>query len=159
MRAHPTQRGLPAAVALGAALALVACKSDDAPAADAPPAAIDADTSIDAAPPRETMNLVQPLAAGEVVEAVMKGGAPGGNGDRAIIKLTAPTMTLDWNIHAHPNGSTVTVHEELDVLTTEYDFIPNETADWFLLLRNGGGVSMDVQLEIKLYGAMTFAFL
>ncbi|MBX3161119.1 MAG: hypothetical protein KF773_34480 [Deltaproteobacteria bacterium] len=131
----------------------------DATVADAPPPALDADPSIDAAPPRETMNLVQPLAPSELVEAKMVGGAAGGNGDRAIIKLTAPTATLDWNIHAHPNGSTVTVHEELRVMTAEYDFIPNEKADWFLLLRNGGGVSMDVQLEIKLYGAMTFTFL
>jgi hypothetical protein len=140
-------------------LALGACKSDPKPDVDAPIAAIDADLTIDAAPPRETLDLVQPLQPGELVEAIMIGGGPGGNGDRAIIKLTAPTPTLDWNIHAHPDGSTVTVHEENDVMTAEYDFIPNQNAEWFLLLRNGGGVNMDVQLEIKLFGAMTFAFL
>jgi len=134
-------------------LCLAACGDNlgatpDATATDAP--------NIDALPPpREVHMSTQSLQAGELVEALMVGGA----GDRAIVHLTAPTATLDWNIHAHPNGSVITVHEEADQMTVVFDFIPTEQADWFLLLRNGGGVTMDVQVKIELHGAMTFGFI
>jgi hypothetical protein len=143
---------------IGVALALAACGGDDGGSTKPPDAfsqPIDADITIDAAPPRETLMLVQPLQAGELVEAKMVGGTM----DRAILHLAAPTATLDWNIHAHPNGGTVTVHEELKVMTADYDFIPSEQAEWFLLLRNSGQVNMDVQIEVELYGVMTFEFL
>jgi hypothetical protein len=139
-------------------LLLAACGGGgDKPAEPDAPILIDADLTVDAAPPREVVNGVQSLEAGELVESTMNGGTPGA-GDRAIITLTAPTATLDWNIHAHPGGTTITVHEENDIMTTTFDFIPSENAEWFLLLRNGGGVAMDVQVKVELFGAMTFAF-
>jgi hypothetical protein len=95
------------------------------------------------------------MEVGEVLEAKMIGGAV----DRAVIKLTAPTADLDWNIHSHPNGTTINVVSQNDVLEVEYDFVPTEDAEWFLLLRNGGPTNMDVQVTVDLYGAMTFDFL
>ncbi|MEO8705505.1 MAG: hypothetical protein ABI867_36075 [Kofleriaceae bacterium] len=139
-------------------LALAACGGDGGSAVDAPPPAIDADPTVDAPPPREVKMSVEPLEAGEVLEAKMIGGGAT-SGDRAIVYLTAPSATLDWNIHSHPDGTTITVHEELGQMTVIYDFIPSEEAEWFLLLRNGGGVNMDVQVKIELFGAMTFGFI
>lgn len=132
---------------------LTACGGGSTPAIpDAPNP--DAPTT----PPREVHMSTQSLAAGgEIVEAEMVGGTPG-NGDRAIIQLTAPSATLDWNIHAHPAGGVVTIHEELDIMTTTFDFIPSEQADWFLLLRSGTQ-AIDVQVRVELYGTMTFAFI
>lgn len=140
------------------ALLAAACGGGDGAPPDAP-ILIDADDTVDTPPPREVHMSVQTLmGGGELVEAKMVGGEPGA-GDRAIITLTAPTPTLDWNIHAHPDGSTVTVHEELDVMDVRFDFIPAEQAEWFLLLRNGGNVTMSVEVKIELYGAMTFDFI
>jgi hypothetical protein len=107
-------------------------------------------------PPRETFTTSQSLEAGELVEALMPGGAPG---DRAVIRLSAPASEIDWSIHAHPASGLVTVHEELDVMTVEYDFVPTEPADWFLLLKNSGPATMSIQVEVDLYGEMTFAFI
>src|SRR4051812_9367920 len=110
------------AIVMGCVLALAACGGDgDNPAVDAAPATIDADLTIDAAPPREVFMSTEPLEAGEVKEAKMIGGGAT-SGDRAIIHLTAPSAKLDWNIHAHPNGTTVTVHEELGQMTVTFDF-------------------------------------
>jgi hypothetical protein len=109
----------------------------------------------DLPPPRETKTETKSMEVGEVLEAKMIGGAA----DRAVIKLTAPTADLDWNIHSHPNGTTINVVSQNDVLEVEYDFVPTEDAEWFLLLRNGGPTNMDVQVTVDLYGAMTFDFL
>jgi hypothetical protein len=117
---------------------------------------IDAPVVVDAAtPPRETLMMVKSLQPGELIEAAMNGGA----NDRAVLHLMAPTATLDWNIHAHPAGGVITVHEELKVMSAEYDFVPTEQAEWYLLLRNHGQATMDVQVKVELYGAMTFEFL
>ena len=130
--------------------ALAACGGGSSPAIDA---AVDPPDA--SGPPRETFSVTQPFQAGELIEGLM----PGGPDDRATIRLTAPVSELDWNIHAHPGGTTVTVHEELNVMTVEFDFVPTEQADWFLLLKNSGPTNMDVEVEIDLYGAMTFAFI
>jgi hypothetical protein len=120
---------------------------------DAAPAA-DANAAIDAAPPRETIIATQSLQAGELVEGIMHGGPS----DTALIHLEAPLSELDWNIHAHPNGSTVTVYEELNKMTIDYPFVPSTQSDWFLLLRNSGPTNMDVKVRIGLYGAMTWSW-
>lgn len=138
-------------------LFLAACGggSGSTPDAFVLPPPIDADHTVDAPPPREVHMETQSLQAGELVEALMTGGSM----DRAIIHLTAPIAELDWNIHAHPGGSTVVVHEELNVMTVEFDFIPGGQADWFLLLRNSGPTNMDIEVKVDLYGDMTFGFI
>lgn len=136
---------------------LVACGGGSDPVTPEP------DTSLtppdvalpDLPPPRETKTSTVPMEVGEVIEAKMIGGTA----DRAIIKLTAPAAVLDWDIHSHPNGTTIRVVSQNDVMTVEYDFVPDQEADWFLLLRNGGTTNMDVQVVVDLYGAMTFDFL
>jgi hypothetical protein len=132
------------------ALALVACGGDSKTTPD------DADPTVDVPPPREVHMSVQQLQPSELVEGLIIGGDPG---DRAIIHLTAPTATLDWNIHAHPAGSTITVYEELRIMTATFDFIPSENTEWYLLLRNSGNVTMDVDVKVELFGAMTFEFI
>lgn len=141
---------------VAAALALVACGDNDGNSTPDAPVLVDADTTVDAPPPREVHMSTRTLQAGMLDEAELVGGDPG---DRAIIHLTAPTATLDWNIHAHPSGSTITVVEENDKMEVVFDFIPTQNTDWYLLLRNGGTATMDVQVKIELFGAMTFAFL
>jgi hypothetical protein len=137
------QRLFAAAIAV-VLMSIPACGGGDNPPVDAPTV------------PRETITMTKPLLAGEIIEAEMLGGAS----DRALIRLAAPVSELDWNLHAHPDGSgVVTVHEELDVMTVEYDFIPTEIAEWYLLLKNSGSDPMDVEVEVDLFGAMSFAFL
>jgi hypothetical protein len=138
-------------------IAVLAACGGGTPAQPDAPLTIDAPVGVDAPTPRETVTGVQSLDIGEVVESMMMGGGAT-SGDRAIIHLMAPSANLDWNIHAHPNGGTVTVHEELKQMTVTFDFIPAENTTWFLLLRNSGGVPMDVQVAVDLYGAMTFQF-
>ncbi len=138
-------------------LALAACghgKDPTTPDPDGPVIPPDGPLP-DLPPPRETKTSTQSLQVGEVIEAEMIGGAA----DRAIIKLTAPVSELDWNIHSHPNGTTINVISQTNQITVEYDFVPTEDAEWFLLLRNSGPTNMDVQVVIDLYGAMTFDFL
>jgi hypothetical protein len=140
-----------------ALVVVAACGGGESTPPDAAPILIDAPPG-DAPPPREVHMSTQPLAAGgELSEAEMIGGTPG-SGDRAIIHLTVPTGTFDWNIHAHPNGATLEVHSEFDVTTTTFDFIPAEQDTWFLLLRSNA-TAIDVQVKVELYGAMTFAFI
>jgi hypothetical protein len=145
--------------ALVLVLALAACGDNDGNTGgvDARPP-IDADPTVDVPPPREVFMSTEPLEVGEVIEGKMIGGGAT-SGDRAIIHLSAASAGIDWNIHAHPSGGTITVHEELGRMTVTYDFIPAEPAEWFLLLRNGGGVNLDVEVKIDLYGAMNFGFI
>jgi hypothetical protein len=132
-----------------AALVLAACGSDHATLADA---AIDADPAIDAAPPREIIMTVQPLAAGELVEGIMTGGPS----DRAVIHLDGPSATIDWNLHGHAGGGTQMIYEELAKMSVEYSYVPSASADWFVLIRNGGPTNMEVQVRVELFGAMAW---
>jgi predicted small lipoprotein YifL len=131
--------------------ALAAC-GDDGP--DATPDAYvpDADPSVPDAAPREVITATQPLLPGELVEGIMTGGAD----DHAVIHLTAPVAELDWNIHGHADGGTQTVYEELNVLGADYVFVPSAEADWWLLIRNSGPTSMDVEVRVELHGDMTW---
>lgn len=128
----------------------------DEGAAPSPDAArpADADVTVDAAPPRERVTSRVPLQPGELVEGVMHGGAA----DAAILRLVAPTPTLDWNIHSHATGHAETVIEQLGQRTVDYRFVPSGDGDWYLLLRNGGTVAMDVDVDVGLYGAMTWVW-
>ena len=120
-------------------LALAACGGDGA-------TLVDASIEPDAAPRQIVMENV-PL----VVNAIEESKLVGGPGDIARIRVTAPSESLDWNIHAHPNGMTVVVSEGFRVMTVDYVFAPNMQADWYLLLRNKGQTDMTVQLTIELY--------
>ncbi len=142
-----------------AALATAACGGDDdghdhdhdAPDAAATP---DADPTTPDAAPREVITATQVLQPGELVEGVMH-GTPA---DHAVIHLSAPTATMDWNIHGHADGSTQTVFEELDVMTVDYVFVPSAEADWWLLIRNGGNVDLEVTVQVDLHGDMTWSW-
>ena len=125
-------------------LALAACGGGDA-APDAAPA-------IDAAPRQVVMENVT-LAVNELQEAILAGG----KGDVARIVMMAPAPSLDWNIHAHPNGSTVVVDEAFQVMNVDYVFTPKDQADWYLLVRNKGLTNMTVTLKVELYGNITWS--
>jgi hypothetical protein len=143
------------------ALALVvvlvaACGDDDGPngngsgTIDAAPAA-DA-SGVDAAPPRELIMETVPLVPGELAEGIMTGGP----NDLALIHLEAPVSELDWNIHGHPNNTTIVVYEELNKMTVDYAYTPSAQADWYLLIRNSGPTNMDIKVRVGLYGAMSW---
>lgn len=135
---------VPAPLAL-AALLLPACgPGHDDPVSDA---------SLADAMPRETIQEMKLLLAGELGEATLHGGA----GDLARIRLTAPVAKLDWNLHGHAGGSTQTVLEELGIATADYTFAPEATADWSLLLRNKDSAPFTVEVHVELYGAMTWS--
>lgn len=141
--------------AFALALVLAACGNGGSTTPD-PDSALPADGPLpDLPPPRETKSSTQLMQPGEVLEAEMIGGPT----DRAIIKLTAPAAELDWNIHSHPNGMTINVVTEMNVMTVTYDFVPTEQFDWYLLLRNSGPTDMSVDVVVDLYGTMTFDFL
>jgi hypothetical protein len=124
---------------------LVACGNSDPP--------IDA-MGLPDAPPRQVVMETRMLQLGDVQEATLTGGA----GDLAVVTLAAPHAALDWNIHGHPPGmSTITIHEELRVMTAQYRFIPTMQADWSLLLRNRHTDAMNVEVKIDLYGDIQWA--
>jgi hypothetical protein len=133
---------------------LAACNDDGG--VNYPDAALaaDANLAIDAAPARETIIATQPLQPGELVEGIMTGGP----NDTALIHLSAPTAKMDWNIHSHATGHAVTVFEELGKTTVDYPFTPPGDGEWYLLIRNSGTVDMDVKVDVKLYGAMTWVW-
>jgi hypothetical protein len=131
-------------------VALAACGDDTQKLPDAPLAA-DANLAIDAAPARETINEVQNLQAGEIVEGIMTGGPS----DAALIHLEAP-MSLDWNIHSHATGHAVTVYEEFGKQTVDYNFVPGADGEWYLLIKNSGNVTADIQVTVRLYGALAW---
>ncbi len=142
---------------LAAALALVpigGCggAGDDAPDQPDARATPDADPTVPDAAPREVITGGQLLQPGELVEGVMSGGPD----DHAVIYLMAPTATMDWNIHGHADGGTQTLVEVFDVDVVEHVFVPTAEADWWLLIRNGGIVDMEVQVRVELHGDMTW---
>ena len=128
---------------------LVACGGDDQPSYPDAAASADANLTVDAAPARETIMETKNLAPGEFAEGIMTGGTA----DAAQIHLMAP-MKLDWNIHSHATGSTVTVFEEYDKVTVDYRFVPPGSGDWYLLVKNSGNVTADIQVRVGLYGGM-----
>lgn len=134
-------------------LALAACGDDD-PTSSYPDAAkaADANLSLDAAPARETITATLPLQPGELAEGIMHGGSA----DTALIHLSAPNTMMDWNIHSHATGHAVTVYEELGKMTVDYPFTPPGSGDWYLLVRNSSGQSVNISVEVKLYGGMTW---
>jgi hypothetical protein len=137
--------------ALLAAL-LAACGGDDG-VPNYPDAArsADADLTVDATPARETIMETHTLEPGELVEGIMTGGSS----DAAQIHLVAPMM-LDWNIHSHATGHTVTVYEEYGKVTVDYHFVPPGDGDWYLLVRNSGNVTANIDVQVGLYGNMTW---
>jgi hypothetical protein len=68
----------------------------------------------------------------------------------------APGSARDWSIHAHEGGGTQIVNEGLNQLSVDYEFTPATQATWHLLIRNGGPTSMNVQVRIELYGAISW---
>lgn len=132
-----------------ALLVFLAACGDDAPKLPDAAMAADANVAIDAAPARETINEPQNLEPGEIVEGIMTGGAA----DAALIHLHAP-MSLDWNIHSHATGHAVTVYEEFGKQTVDYNFVPSTDGEWYLLIKNSGNVTADIDVNVKLYGAM-----
>lgn len=132
---------------------LAACGGDDGTKIpDAAPVA-DADLTVDAAPARETIMELRNLAPGEFAEGIMTGGPS----DAAQIHLMAPKI-LDWNIHSHATGSAVTVVEEYGAVTVDYHFVPSAQGDWYLLIKNAGNVTADIEVRVGLYGAMTWVW-
>ena len=135
------------------AMLLAACGGGDGgeQKIDAPPP-IDADPTAPDAMPREVIMETQSLQPGELVEGIMTGGPS----DHSYILLMAPTATIGWNIHGHEGGGTQVAHEEFDVMTAGYEFTPTSQSDWYLLVRNDGGVTMDVMVKVQLFGDMTW---
>jgi hypothetical protein len=137
-------RAFTRAVAVALAVALAACGGGgDTPPFDVSPDAV----------PRQVVTENVPLDANETIEAILVGG----RGDYARLRMTAPGPSLDWNLHGHAGGGTQVIHEELKAMTVDYLFVPNDMADWYLLLRNKGQTDMTVQLTIDLYGAMSWS--
>lgn len=135
-----------------AALLLAACGDGGGSSMMMPADANTIDVPPDAVPREVVMENV-PLVVTEIVEGILVGGP----GDYAHLTMMAPSASLDWNMHSHPNGTTVVVAEELKVMAVDYLFIPSDQADWYLLLRNRGTQDMTVQLKIELYGNMTWS--
>lgn len=137
---------------LAFAVALAACGGggggDGGAVVDARPIEVPED-----AVPRQVVVEDVPLVVTEIVEAILVGGP----GDYARIRMTAPGPSLDWNLHGHADGGTQVVHEELKATSVDYLFAPTAQADWYLLLRNKGQTDITVQLNIELYGAMTWS--
>lgn len=113
----------------------------------------DADPGAPDAAPRQIITETVPLIVNELREAIMVGG----KGDIARVKLTAPSAAIDWNIHSHPNGETIIVQEAFKQMTVDYTFVPDKQADWYLLVRNKGLQDINMQLEIELYGTITWS--
>jgi predicted small lipoprotein YifL len=130
------------------ALSLAACGDDGG--SSAPP---DADPSVPDAAPREIITETVPLAINELREAIMVGG----KGDVARITLMAPSPAIDWNIHSHPNGTTIVVTEAFKQTSVDYTFVPTQQAEWYLLVRNKGLTDINMQLKIELYGNITWS--
>lgn len=142
------RRALTVAVAAALAAALVACDGGSETPIDAPPFDVPADAT-----PRQVVTENVPIEVNETIEAILNGG----RGDFARIRMTAPGPALDWNLHGHAGGGTQVIHEELKAMTVDYLFVPNDSADWYLLLRNKGQTDMTVQLTIELFGAMSWS--
>jgi hypothetical protein len=133
---------------------LAACGDDGAPNYPDAAAAADANLLIDAAPARETITGMPPLEPGELVEGIMHGGP----NDTALIHFSSPIVGLDWNIHSHSTGHAVNVYEEYGKQTVDYAFIPPGDGDWYLLIKNSTTANINVTVEVKLYGAMTWVW-
>jgi hypothetical protein len=134
------------------ALAAIACGKSP-PAIPDSAAAADAN-GIDAAPPRDSVIETKRLQVGELVEGILHGGP----NDPAQIHLVAPAGSLSWNLHGHQDGGTQVVYEQFKQTTVDYRFVPAFQADWYVLLRNDGLSDIDVQVDIGLYGGMTWTW-
>lgn len=127
---------------------IAACGDDGA----SPPDASLVDATVPDAPPREVVTSTQALAPGELVELILTGGPD----DLAVIGLSAPAASMGWNIHGHVGGATQIVFEEHDTMTVSYPFVPPADGDWYVLVRNEGQINLEVQVEVGIYGQMTW---
>lgn len=135
-------------------LGLLAACGDDG-GTSIPDSAVAADANgVDAAPARETIMTDQPLQVGELVEGIMTGH----QGELVMIHLEGAPSSLSWNIHAHMNGGTQEIYEQLKQTTVDYPFTLPGNGDWYLLMRNDGFTDMTVKVRVGLYGGVTWAW-
>jgi len=104
------------------------------------------------ATPRQVVTETKQVFAHEAIEAALVGGP----GDRAIIRLTAPTATLDWGIHGHADGQTQNVVAETARSAVDYEFAPAQSTRWFLRLQNHGDAPLSLEVQIELFGALAW---
>jgi hypothetical protein len=140
-----------AALLVSMAMLAVGCGDDDPKGfgMDVPDAQAGVDATPDA-PARQVIEETRGLEPGESAEGIMSGG--GSDADRALILLSAAEPHIGWNIHTHPNGTTVEAVTQYDKKEVAYIFDPPEEADWFLLVRNDNGIAMNITIRIELHG-------
>lgn len=126
------------ALAVSVACAAAACSEDAAPVPEVP---------------REVVTDTRELLVGDLVETIFTGGP----GDAVVLAIDAPVAKLDWNIHGHADGATVTAVEGFGVMTVRYRFAPTADAEWYLLLRNRDAAPMTVQVTFELHGDMQWS--
>ena len=63
------------------------------------------------------------------------------------------TGLIDWDIHAHADGGTQEITAEFGQLGMSYDFVPPQTAQWYLLVRNSTTDTITLDVQMSLYGA------
>jgi hypothetical protein len=76
---------------------------------------------------------------------------------RIVFGSQISSLALDWNIHAHPSGSTIVVDEQFQVMNVDYVVEPKDQADWYVLVRDKGLTDMTVAIKIELYGNITWS--
>lgn len=140
-----------------ALLALAACGDDGGKQPDAGGNVIDAAPGEDVIPDAPPRQVITKTIAMEVDDTIEVGTMTGGPNDHSVIHMTAPTPTLSFNIHSHPNGETIEAVSELNKQQVDYIFVPPNQATWFLLLRNDGGTAMNVELSVDLHDNMQWS--
>lgn len=137
---------------------LAACGGDDGPGDDDPvtpdadPDEPDADPGAPDAMPAATETATLQLGPGQAEEGEFEAGP----GDRVHIRMTAPTASMNWNIHAHLGGDTQYVIEEKGKMTVDYWFEPTEQAEYYLMPQNASATVLEVEVQIDFYGGASF---
>ena len=123
-------------LALLAVLGMGACATDDKKAG--PPKIVDASVT---------------LAAGAVLEGTWNGGL----GDSLSFVFAMNNPVLDWDVHTHDGNATQTYIVEFAVANASYTLDPSHETSWYVLVKNSGSASENLQAELALSPGTTWS--
>jgi hypothetical protein len=89
--------------------------------------------------------------------AVLEGSWDGGPEDELSFVLAMNDPVLDWDVHTHDDGGTQTYIVEFAVANASYTLDPTHDTTWYVLVKNSGSATEQLDAELALTPGTTWS--